>query len=82
MERAKSLNLGRSKEPGSQVFHARVDRHGVPFGERVSTKQTRNPPPEGAGTAMEKPSQSWKEKTSIGTKRELCISTIYKRKDS
>ncbi|KAJ4880220.1 Uncharacterized protein Rs2_37274 [Raphanus sativus] len=26
-------------------FKERLDRHGNPFGERVSTKQTRNPPP-------------------------------------
>ena len=30
----------------TQPFQARVDRHGKPFGERVSTKQTRAPPPD------------------------------------
>lgn len=28
-----------------EPFQARVDRHGNSFGERISTKQTRNPPP-------------------------------------
>ncbi|KAJ4886796.1 Uncharacterized protein Rs2_26544 [Raphanus sativus] len=32
-------------EPVLHAFRARVDRHGNPYGERVSTKQTRAPPP-------------------------------------
>ncbi|KAJ4917478.1 Uncharacterized protein Rs2_03028 [Raphanus sativus] len=34
--------------PPPQVFRERVDRYGNPFGDRVGTKQTRNPPPEKA----------------------------------
>ncbi|KAJ4890131.1 zf-CCHC_4 domain-containing protein [Raphanus sativus] len=34
------------QQPPAPVFQERLDRHGNPFGDRVSTKQTRNPPPE------------------------------------
>lgn len=44
----------------TQSFKERVDRHGVPFGERISTKQTRNPPP--AANPNQKANMSWREK--------------------
>lgn len=36
----------KGKAEPDKEFHQRVDRHGNPFGERTSTKQTRNAPPE------------------------------------
>lgn len=36
-----------SKGESHLNFHQRVDRHGRTFGDRVSTRQTRNPPPPG-----------------------------------
>ncbi|KAJ4883471.1 Uncharacterized protein Rs2_33564 [Raphanus sativus] len=46
----RSLSPNASKQGGTgdtkdYPFKARVDRHGRPYGERVSTKQTRIPPP-------------------------------------
>lgn len=34
------------RERKDASFHCRLDRHGNPFGPRLETKQTRNPPPE------------------------------------
>lgn len=39
-----SANL-RVEKNHKEEFHQRVDRHGRPYGERISTKQTRVPPP-------------------------------------
>ncbi|WZZ64967.1 hypothetical protein YC2023_076337 [Brassica napus] len=58
-QREKSTDL--PKQPPN-TFHERVDRHGRSFGERVSTKQTRNPPPEKTTVGMETSNQTWKSK--------------------
>ncbi|KAH0939895.1 hypothetical protein HID58_007356, partial [Brassica napus] len=57
--REKSTDL--PKQPPN-TFHERVDRHGRSFGERVSTKQTRNPPPEKTTVGLETSNQTWKSK--------------------
>lgn len=46
------------------AFKARVDRHGNPFGERVSTKQTRIPPPFATMRTTDPSTQSWFQKTT------------------
>lgn len=48
------------KDHDSYQFKARVDRHGNPFGDRVSTKQTRIPPPVNATRGREADSQNWR----------------------
>lgn len=53
------VNTGKVQD----TFKERVDRHGVPFGQRVSTKQTRNPPPE-PQTERESPKLTWRERTT------------------
>lgn len=57
-EKEETFNRGRLRSPQrtnraatntyreDHKFHQRVDRHGRPYGDRVETKQTRNPPPE------------------------------------
>ncbi|CAG7887662.1 unnamed protein product, partial [Brassica rapa] len=59
----------RRNVPETQLFQARVDRHGIPFGDRVSTKQTRNPPPGPKGLAN--PSLTWREKQVAEANKEL-----------
>ncbi|KAH0899170.1 hypothetical protein HID58_048738, partial [Brassica napus] len=44
------------------VFKARVDRHGRHFGDRVSTRQTRVPPPAPTTNAMNPSKSSWSQK--------------------
>ncbi|XP_018443346.1 uncharacterized protein LOC108815195 [Raphanus sativus] len=44
------------------AFEVRLDRHGNPFGNRVSTKQTRNPPPENATLPKANSTLAWREK--------------------
>ena len=39
-------------------FRQRIDRHGRPFGERVDTRQARNPPPEKPALSRESNSRS------------------------
>ncbi|KAF3499055.1 hypothetical protein F2Q69_00041229 [Brassica cretica] len=41
------------REREEQSFHQRLDRHGKPYGPRVDTKQTRNPPPENQTDSIE-----------------------------
>ncbi|CAN7137571.1 unnamed protein product, partial [Brassica rapa subsp. narinosa] len=49
--------------PSAKDFHERVDRHGNPFGGRVGTRQTRNPPPSArAELSLDSERQSWKNK--------------------
>lgn len=70
----RETELSPAKAPSSRVaptelpkpFQARVDRHGIPFGDRISTKQTRNPPPARQSTLMIKPPSPlfWREKPS------------------
>ncbi|KAG5373630.1 hypothetical protein IGI04_043051 [Brassica rapa subsp. trilocularis] len=43
-----------------QEFKVRRDRHGNPFGERISTKQTRVPPPVNAVVTREINTQNWR----------------------
>ncbi|KAF3540337.1 hypothetical protein F2Q69_00023988 [Brassica cretica] len=43
------------------VFKARVDRHGRHFGDRVSTRQTRVPPPAPTTNAMNPSKSSWSQ---------------------
>ncbi|RIA04211.1 hypothetical protein BRARA_K01581 [Brassica rapa] len=43
-----------------QEFNVRRDRHGNPFGERISTKQTRVPPPVNAVVTREINTQNWR----------------------
>lgn len=45
-------------------FQERVDRHGNPFGERISTKQTRNPPPARSAIPPENPQLAWRPKAT------------------
>lgn len=48
-----------------QPFQKRVDRHGRAFGERISTKKTRNPPPtERAVREAETSRLTWRKKTT------------------
>lgn len=44
------------------VFKARVDRHGRPFGDRVSTRQTGAPPPAPTTNTMNPSKSSWGQK--------------------
>ncbi|CAN6847713.1 unnamed protein product [Brassica oleracea] len=44
------------------VFKARVDRHGRPFGDRMSTRQTRVPPPAPTTNTMNPSKSSWSQK--------------------
>ncbi|KAL0652028.1 hypothetical protein Bca4012_094719 [Brassica carinata] len=63
-ENLKDYRLDISVLPPSsnqQSFRERFDRHGKSFGDRVSTKQTRNPPPERLPTLSERPKLSWRE---------------------
>lgn len=46
VEEAQKGKLSKETAPDPQDFNLRVDRHGNQFGDRVGTKQTRNPPPE------------------------------------
>lgn len=43
IQEGKSLQINIAED---EKFKSRVDRHGNTFGERIGTKQTRNPPPE------------------------------------
>lgn len=45
-----------------EAFHERLDRHGVPFGNRVATKQTRVPPPPKSLTTIRDEGLSWRNK--------------------
>ncbi|WZZ37096.1 hypothetical protein YC2023_020497 [Brassica napus] len=45
-----------------EEFNSRVDRHGNTYGERVGTKQTRNPPPEINQGGRREDAQTWKTK--------------------
>ncbi|KAF3575557.1 hypothetical protein DY000_02028774 [Brassica cretica] len=45
-------------------FQERVDRHGNVFGERFSTKQTRNPPPEKDTKAVDNSRLTWRQKAA------------------
>lgn len=45
----------RKQDETYRSFHQRVDRHGRSFGDRVSTKQTRNPPPVESNTVAAQP---------------------------
>ena len=69
-EIAQQNNRGRMRSPqrGSRPttnntvneheFHQRLDRHGRVFGDRVATKQTRNPPPEKTSLSRESSSRA------------------------
>ncbi|KAJ4888554.1 Uncharacterized protein Rs2_28302 [Raphanus sativus] len=53
------------KEKEKETYHqpnfkARVDRHGNPYDERVSTKQTRVPPPINVTRGRDSDSQNWR----------------------
>ncbi|KAL0843286.1 hypothetical protein Bca101_016531 [Brassica carinata] len=50
--------------PNPQIFQERLDRHGNPFGERVGTKQTRNPPPARSNQEPEVLKQTGKTNTT------------------
>ncbi|KAG2314868.1 hypothetical protein Bca4012_065679 [Brassica carinata] len=58
----------RKEKPSTDLygFHERFDRYGRPFGERVSTKHTRVPPPLRSSNAIEPSTQTWKQKTTKG----------------
>lgn len=58
-------------EHTDSAFQERVDRHGNPFGERTSTKQTRNPPPGSSSNTHGASSLSWREKEKKGKERDL-----------
>ncbi|KAG2290075.1 hypothetical protein Bca52824_049679 [Brassica carinata] len=45
-------------------FQERVDRHGNAFGERISTKQTRNPPPETNTITLDNSNLTWRQKAA------------------
>ncbi|KAG5376451.1 hypothetical protein IGI04_041047 [Brassica rapa subsp. trilocularis] len=45
-------------------FQERVDRHGNVFGERISTKQTRNPPPETNIITLDNSNLTWRQKAA------------------
>uniref|UniRef100_M4D973 Zinc knuckle CX2CX4HX4C domain-containing protein n=1 Tax=Brassica campestris TaxID=3711 RepID=M4D973_BRACM len=56
----------------SQAFHQRVDRHGRSFGNRISTKQTRVPPPQQDNTSLvirNQPSQPSQERKALQIKK-------------
>lgn len=44
-EERRTVSMNERNTYGGKIFQERVDRHGRPFGDRISTKQTRNPPP-------------------------------------
>ncbi|KAL0847412.1 hypothetical protein Bca101_020658 [Brassica carinata] len=50
-------------------FQERLDRHGRPFGERTSTRQTRNPPPEKSSNKRADNALTWREKESETSKQ-------------
>lgn len=54
-----------------QVFQERVDRHRVPYGERVSTKQKRVPPPIRPSLPTNKNTLSWRAKEPLNSEREI-----------
>lgn len=54
------------KRYGERNFKERMDRYGIPFGDRVSTKQTRNSPPMlRYAEPHQKQSLSWREKPAM-----------------
>ncbi|KAF3498283.1 hypothetical protein DY000_02056664 [Brassica cretica] len=62
--KTEQTNLG-YRRTTHQPFQERVDRHGRAFGERQSTKQTRNPPPtERAVREAETSRLTWRKKTT------------------
>lgn len=53
------------KQDSTRSFQERVDRHGIPFGERVSTKQTRVPPPVRKSGSEALTTTSWRRKAPL-----------------
>lgn len=80
---AKEASLHTSKRndlpvPSSLAFRERVDRHGNPFGTRVGTKQTRNPPP-ATMTDLEDKTQQIRHKTQENPQQEDSTSLFRNR---
>lgn len=71
--------------PPPQAFRERVDRYGNPFGDRVGTKQTRNPPPEKASelgnTSKQDRQQTQSYTPSYARTRELANNRGQRNKD-
>ncbi|KAH0904369.1 hypothetical protein HID58_043872, partial [Brassica napus] len=57
-------------EPTDRNFQERLDRHGRAFGVRVSTKQTRNPPPSEKATQQRDDSTTWRHKSTYEKRQE------------
>lgn len=64
MERRELEQIKAKKGTDHYSFTARLDRHGKPFGERVSTRQTRAPPPTPITMNGNPPTQTWIHKTT------------------
>ncbi|KAH0897272.1 hypothetical protein HID58_046840 [Brassica napus] len=64
MERRELEQIKAKKGTDHYSFTARLDRHGKPFGERVSTRKTRAPPPTPITMNGNPPTQTWIHKTT------------------
>ncbi|WZZ32695.1 hypothetical protein YC2023_016096 [Brassica napus] len=64
MERRELEQIKAKKGTDHYSFTARLDCHGKPFGERVSTRQTRAPPPTPITMNGNPPTQTWIHKTT------------------
>ncbi|KAG2331299.1 hypothetical protein Bca52824_002479 [Brassica carinata] len=72
---------GLSPSAPNPVFHERVDRHGNTFGDRVGTKQTRNPPPPKGKSAAVVTSSKENEIASKGQEKSYETPQYSKHRD-
>lgn len=69
----------KEKDETYKVFQQRIDRHGKPFGERTSTKQTRNAPPMGPPKAQD---QTWKKKEKTTYDQDHISPPYYRKRET
>lgn len=66
----------------SHTFMERVNRHGNPFGERVSTKRTWVPPPVNASRAHNSSEQTWRHNNTHGESKKYSTPQYTKNRQA